>query len=128
VENGGRTAIKSGIDEELDLLQERYHGLNEFLGKVAVTCFQSLREHITCEPDQLNVIYFPQLGYLISVPRSESDEDEQNGSSTDEGIESLSFQFRTASTSYFKVFLINSNAKPLLRMTRCSVQCHQLIF
>jgi DNA mismatch repair protein MSH5 len=61
VENGGRTAIKSGIDEELDLLQERYHGLNEFLGKVAVQVYQSLCNYINCDADQLNVIYFPQV-------------------------------------------------------------------
>ncbi|CAG8455855.1 185_t:CDS:10, partial [Acaulospora colombiana] len=60
-----RIVVKPHVDEELDHMKRTYDGLDDFLSEVA-------REISTIIPSEfastLNVIYFPQLGYLITVP------------------------------------------------------------
>ncbi|GES81967.1 MutS family protein MSH5 [Rhizophagus clarus] len=89
-----RVVVKAHIDEELDHMKRTYDGLDDFLSEVA-------REISTTIPSEfaltLNVIYFPQLGYLITVPLKPEWKEEE-----DFKIDGLYYQFSTATTVYYK--------------------------
>ncbi|KAJ7505221.1 muts domain V-domain-containing protein [Mycena galericulata] len=91
--NAGRVCVRPNIDEELDNRKHVYHGIDAVLSKVAEQICQ------TVPPDyasSLNIVYFPQLGFLICVPMLEGSPD---------GIKSLEgwcFQFSSESHVYFK--------------------------
>ncbi|KAI8373882.1 muts domain V-domain-containing protein [Blakeslea trispora] len=61
-----RVVVKGGIDADLDTMRERYNNLDDYLLQVS-------QEISTMLPDSLgealNVVYFPQLGYLITLPK-----------------------------------------------------------
>ncbi|KAM5533149.1 hypothetical protein V8D89_013197 [Ganoderma adspersum] len=90
-----RVCVRPRIDEELDNLKHIYNGIDSVLSKVAIQVSE------TIPPDyvsSLNVVYFPQLGFLICVPM-------QDEWRTDAGItvlEGWSFQFSSDSHVYFK--------------------------
>ncbi|CAG8445606.1 11405_t:CDS:10, partial [Scutellospora calospora] len=89
-----RIVVKPHVDEELDHMKRTYDGLDDFLFEVA-------REISTSIPTEfastLNVIYFPQLGYLVTVPLKPEWRDEE-----DFKIDGLYYQFSTATTVYYK--------------------------
>ncbi|CAG8440083.1 18808_t:CDS:10 [Acaulospora morrowiae] len=89
-----RIVIKPHVDEELDHMKRTYDGLDDFLSEVA-------REISAIIPTEfastLNVIYFPQLGYLITVPLKPEWKVEK-----DFQIDGLYYQFSTATTVYYK--------------------------
>jgi DNA mismatch repair protein MSH5 len=59
-----RTVVKYGVDDNLDKIKEMYDGMDELLSKTVRQISASL-----AVPDVgLNVIYFPQLGFHITVP------------------------------------------------------------
>ncbi|KAJ7819398.1 DNA mismatch repair protein MutS [Mycena olivaceomarginata] len=63
--NAARICVRPNIDEELDNRKHVYHGIDAVLSKVAEQICQ------TVPPDyasSLNIVYFPQLGFLICVP------------------------------------------------------------
>ena len=64
-ESEDRFVVKANVDEELDEMKRAYAGLDDLLSQVA-------RDEIQKVPIEwrktLNVVYFPQLGYLISLP------------------------------------------------------------
>jgi DNA mismatch repair protein MSH5 len=55
------------VDEELDHMRLNYHGLDSFLSEIAKEISVTIPSDFT---SIINVIYFPQLGYLITVPRN----------------------------------------------------------
>ncbi|CAO1628487.1 unnamed protein product [Parajaminaea phylloscopi] len=58
----GRVCIRPGIDRQLDEWREMYAGLPSLLSSVA----DALRDRYTFEEaGKMNVVYFPQLGYLV---------------------------------------------------------------
>lgn len=57
--------VRPRIDQELDNLKETYSGMDSLLNQVAVNIATSLPEGITKE---INVVYFPQLGFNIAMP------------------------------------------------------------
>ncbi|KAF1364822.1 mismatch repair protein 5 [Lizonia empirigonia] len=60
-----RTVILPGIDEELDHMKRTLDGLEDILNQVA----SKLSKEITPDLEaSLNVIYFPQIGFLVVVP------------------------------------------------------------
>lgn len=60
-----RTVIQPGIDEELDSMKRVLHGLEDVLNKVA----KKLSEGMPLDlQTSLDVIYFPQIGFLVLVP------------------------------------------------------------
>ncbi|KAI8085171.1 DNA mismatch repair protein MutS [Halteromyces radiatus] len=63
----GRLTIKSGVDKDLDLLREKYNCLDDYLLQVAQDIAIGLPNDIG---NVLNVVYFPQLGYLVTFPCS----------------------------------------------------------
>jgi DNA mismatch repair protein MSH5 len=60
-----RTVVKRGVSEQLDGMKNTYDGMDDLLSRTAADIAQNLPDHIAVK---LNVIYFPQLGYHITVP------------------------------------------------------------
>ncbi|KAH0536656.1 hypothetical protein FGG08_006482 [Glutinoglossum americanum] len=60
-----RAVVKPHIDAELDNMKHAYDGMNDLLSKVARDIAKGIPEEVRLS---LNVIYFPQIGYLIVVP------------------------------------------------------------
>lgn len=60
-----RTIIKHGVDRDLDLLKDRYNGLDGLLKQVAIDVASIIPANLQIE---VNVIYFPQLGFNIAIP------------------------------------------------------------
>lgn len=55
--------IRKGINDRLDELRRVYNGLPQFLAGV-------MRDEIPVNSSGINVVYFPQLGFLLTVPRA----------------------------------------------------------
>ncbi|KZT73910.1 hypothetical protein DAEQUDRAFT_702916 [Daedalea quercina L-15889] len=91
----GRACVRPHIDEELDNLKHIYNGIDSVLSRVA----EQISETIPPEyATSMNVVYFPQLGFLICVPMLEEWK-------TDAGVQVLegwSFQFSSECHVYFK--------------------------
>ncbi|KAH7334893.1 muts domain V-domain-containing protein [Rhizoctonia solani] len=64
-QNNQRVCINPGVDEALDEKKRIYNGLDDLLIHVARQVSQNMPEGYT---NELNVLYFPQLGYLIRIP------------------------------------------------------------
>lgn len=59
-----RTVVKPGVDENLDEMKHTYDGLEDLLKKTS----ESIAETVPSEYGlDLNVIFFPQIGFLISM-------------------------------------------------------------
>ncbi|KDQ62441.1 hypothetical protein JAAARDRAFT_189767 [Jaapia argillacea MUCL 33604] len=93
--NAGRVCIRPHVDEELDKLKHIYHGIDSVLCKVAERVCLSVPSDYA---SSLNVVYFPQLGFLICVPML----DEWKANEEIKEIDGWSFQFSSESNVYFK--------------------------
>lgn len=71
----GRCVVKHNVDEELDHMRQTYHGLGSFLSEIAKEISLTIPSDFA---SVINVIYFPQLGYLITVPRNPNWKNEQD--------------------------------------------------
>ncbi|KAF9949286.1 MutS protein msh5 [Mortierella alpina] len=71
----GRCVVKHNVDEELDHMRQTYHGLDSFLSEIAKEISITIPSDFA---SVINVIYFPQLGYLITVPRNPNWKSEQD--------------------------------------------------
>ncbi|EIW81045.1 hypothetical protein CONPUDRAFT_90104 [Coniophora puteana RWD-64-598 SS2] len=65
----GRVCVRSHIDEELDQRKRVYHGIDSVLSTVAAQISNAVPSNFT---PSLNVVYFPQLGYLVCIPMPQS--------------------------------------------------------
>ncbi|KAI0366907.1 hypothetical protein BV20DRAFT_951195 [Pilatotrama ljubarskyi] len=83
--NSGRVCVRPHIDEELDNLKHIYHGIDAVLSKVATQISGTIPPDYT---SSLNVVYFPQLGFLVCVPM----QDEWLGEAGIVVLEGWSFQ------------------------------------
>eukprot|EP00698_Gefionella_okellyi_P022632 TRINITY_DN751_c0_g1_i9.p1 TRINITY_DN751_c0_g1~~TRINITY_DN751_c0_g1_i9.p1 ORF type:complete len:665 (-),score=83.81 TRINITY_DN751_c0_g1_i9:1097-3091(-) len=94
--------VRAGIHEELDEYRQNYDGLDDFLTVIAREELTELANHES-DITELNVVYYPQIGYLIAISAF------QMGDRAD--VASLRFQFRTAENIYFtnrRMELLNS--------------------
>ncbi|CAE6481023.1 unnamed protein product [Rhizoctonia solani] len=94
-QNNQRVCVNPGIDGALDEKKRIYNGLDDLLVRVARQVSQSMPEGYT---NELNVLYFPQLGYLIRIPTP-------SGWTTNEDFEQISewnFQFESEKNLYYK--------------------------
>jgi DNA mismatch repair protein MSH5 len=57
--------ILAAVDEELDQLKRTLDGLDDLLNKVAAKLSEKMPPDVRAS---LNVIYFPQIGFLVTVP------------------------------------------------------------
>jgi DNA mismatch repair protein MSH5 len=53
------------VDRDLDLLKDRYNGLDGLLKQVAIDVASIIPANLQIE---VNAIYFPQLGFNIAIP------------------------------------------------------------
>ena len=90
--------MRAGVDQELDNMKRAYDGIEDLLD-------QTSRNIAELAPPQysvdLNVIFFPQIGFLISVPISQHADGqlyEGNGA----GAEDWDHMFSTGSRVYYK--------------------------
>ncbi|KAJ5664349.1 hypothetical protein N7507_005080 [Penicillium longicatenatum] len=92
----GRTVVKQGLDRDLDQMKDRYDGLDSLLKHVAIDVATTIPEDLGID---VNVIYFPQLGFNIAIPLNESGESAFSGSHED-----WELVFITETRAYFKDF------------------------
>ncbi|KAF9392186.1 MutS protein msh5 [Podila verticillata] len=90
----GRCVVKHNVDEHLDEMRRTYQGLDSFLSHIAKEISETIPTEFT---HAINVIYFPQLGYLVAVPMNSNWKTPE-----DFELEGLSFQFKTEHTVYYK--------------------------
>ncbi|KAF9433070.1 MutS protein msh5 [Entomortierella beljakovae] len=83
----GRCVVKHNVDEELDRMRHTYNGLDSFLSEIAKEISSTIPSDFT---PTINVIYFPQLGYLITVPMNPDWKTEQ-----DYQLDGLSYQIKS---------------------------------
>jgi DNA mismatch repair protein MSH5 len=57
-----RTVVKPGVDEDLDRIKRSYDGLDHLLTEVS----KAMADQVPHSSAILNIIYFPQLGFLIA--------------------------------------------------------------
>jgi DNA mismatch repair protein MSH5 len=96
-----RTVVKRGLNEELDDMKDVYDGMDDLLSKTAIEIACGLPDEIAAK---LNVIYFPQLGYHITLPMDpntgqpiyEGEENDRGGGGRWECM------FTTQNQAYFK--------------------------
>jgi DNA mismatch repair protein MSH5 len=89
-----RTVVKRGVKPGLDQVKDVYNGMDELLSRVAQDVARTMPPEIDC---QINVIFFPQLGFHITVPL-----DELSRLPLWEGDETWQRMFITNNMAYFK--------------------------
>lgn len=90
-----RTVVRQSVDPDLDNLKQTYNGMESLLKQAAVSIASKVSGDLNgCE---LNVIYYPQLGFNIAIPLDESGQAIYDGRS-----ESWNRVFTTESCAYFK--------------------------
>ncbi|KAJ5166787.1 DNA mismatch repair protein MutS core [Penicillium canariense] len=95
-EEQGRTVVKQGLDRDLDRMKDRYDGLNSLLKHVAIDIATTIPEELDID---VNVIYFPQLGFNIAIPLNDREQPAYSGSGEDWDL-----VFITETRAYFKDF------------------------
>ena len=70
----GKFVVKYGIDDELDEKKKLFHGLPDLMTKVAEQELNDLDSRV----GECNVIYLPQLGYLLSMPHYDFIKESEN--------------------------------------------------
>lgn len=66
--------MKPNVDAGLDEKKRTYNGLPDFMTKVAKEELNRLDDDIT----ECNVIYLPQIGYLLAIPKMNALNDTEN--------------------------------------------------
>ncbi|KAL5040442.1 hypothetical protein RTP6_007446 [Batrachochytrium dendrobatidis] len=91
-----RLVVKQNVDEDLDSFKKTYSNLETILSTVATTVAQTVPQTLS---KSLNIVYFPQLGYLVAISNSAILKCQSNH---DYAIDGLLFQFSTATMAYYK--------------------------
>ncbi|KAK5011882.1 chaperone ATPase hsp78 [Cryomyces antarcticus] len=91
-----RTVVKTGVDEELDNMKRTYDGIDNLLSKVARHIAEGVPADLRSD---LNVIYFPQIGFLVAMMP-----DEETGCAVYEGdiADPWERMFTTGNCVYYK--------------------------
>lgn len=92
----GRNVVRNGVDHDLDELKRTYEGLESLLAQVAQHVAQFVPEGLNAD---INVVFFPQIGFLIAVPQ-----DQGTGHGVYEGPEEEPWEkmFTTEEYAYYK--------------------------
>ncbi|TKA65356.1 hypothetical protein B0A49_08109 [Cryomyces minteri] len=91
-----RTVVKTGVDEELDNMKRTYDGIDNLLSEVARHIAEGVPSDLRSD---LNVIYFPQIGFLVAMML-----DEETGCGVYEGgiADPWERMFTTGNCVYYK--------------------------
>ncbi|QRW12743.1 DNA mismatch repair protein MSH5 [Ceratobasidium sp. AG-Ba] len=65
-QNTKTICVNPGVDDDLDKKKQTYNGLDDLLIRVARGISRSIPEEFATE---LQVLYFPQIGFVIRIPR-----------------------------------------------------------
>ncbi|GCB22561.1 MutS protein homolog 5 [Aspergillus awamori] len=95
-EEQGRTVVKPGIDRDLDRIKDRYDGLNSLLKQVAIEIATTIPESYDID---VNVVYFPQLGFNIAIPLNNAGDAAYRGAENE-----WELMFFTENRAYLKDF------------------------
>ncbi|KAF3913411.1 hypothetical protein ABW20_dc0109215 [Dactylellina cionopaga] len=99
----GRVCVRSGIDDELDAMKDTYNGFEYILTEVAQNIIDDLPLEVKNMELDLNVVYYPQLGYLICIPLGQDGKPIYAGSTDDDEEENRwDWMFGTTQSSYYK--------------------------
>ncbi|XP_032221965.2 mutS protein homolog 5 isoform X2 [Nematostella vectensis] len=110
-----RFVVKPGVDPALDERKRTYNGLPDFMTKVARKELNKLNPSIV----ECNVIYLPQLGYLLAVPRTTEMKEEK-----DFEMDGLDFVFLSNNMVYYKS-ASTRELDSLLGDTQCEITDHE---
>lgn len=102
-----RVVVQRNVDDELDQMKRMYDGMDSMLSEVARQVVAGIPQDVATN---LNVIYFPQLGYLIVVPSTEGSDPSETESNSESGMAGgpayvggdWEFQFCTGTSWYYK--------------------------
>ncbi|GAB1600156.1 mutS protein homolog 5 [Argonauta hians] len=110
-----RFVVKANVDETLDEKKRTYNGLPAFMTEVAKDELNNLSEDIT----ECNVVYLPQLGYLLAIPCSN-----KMTSETQFQIPGLEFVFLSNNMVHYKS-ASTRNLDKILGDTQCEITDHE---
>eukprot|EP00118_Oscarella_pearsei_P012511 m.92641 g.92641 ORF g.92641 m.92641 type:complete len:572 (+) comp36749_c0_seq10:12-1727(+) len=88
-----KVVVKPGIDAELDRMKDTYNGLPDLMTKVATEELTRLDSEIK----ECNVLYLPQLGYLLTIPCTSRMKDAE-----DFHVDGLEFMFWSDNIAHYK--------------------------
>lgn len=91
-----RTVVLAGVDPDLDEAKRTYEGIEDLLSHVA----EHVANQVPADLDsKVNVIFFPQIGFLISIRLSE-----HTGTGVFEGLDDDPWEkmFATEANAYYK--------------------------
>ena len=91
--NQGRCVVKQAVDATLDEKKQIYASLPELLTRVAREELETLGDEI----DRCNIVYLPQLGFLLTTPLREGMKDPK-----DFDYPGLTFHFLSDSVVHYK--------------------------
>ncbi|KAL5016536.1 hypothetical protein ScPMuIL_006125 [Solemya velum] len=112
----GRFVVKPNVDEDLDERKRTYNGLPEFMTKVAREELNNLSDEIS----ECNVIYLPQIGYLLAIPKKDvADKQESNFD-----MPGLTFVFLSNNMVHYKS-ASTKELDQLLGDTQCEITDHE---
>lgn len=102
-----RVVVQRNVDDELDQMKRMYDGMDSMLSEVARQVVAGIPQDVATN---LNVIYFPQLGYLIVVPSVEGSDPSEAQSNSENEVAGKpayvggdwEFQFCTGTSWYYK--------------------------
>lgn len=86
------------VDNELDTMKHTYNGIENLLNVTSQVVASAVPEQYSLD---LNVIFFPQIGFLISMKRDPESGQANYGGSTDDEWDRI---FSTESRVYYKDF------------------------
>ncbi|KAJ9494436.1 hypothetical protein H2202_010050 [Exophiala xenobiotica] len=92
-----RTVVKRGINEQLDEVKDVYDGMDEILSEKAIQIAKSVGLNI-----ELNVIYFPHLGFHVTIPLDETTHEPSSDASTQASALGWQHMFTTDRQVYYK--------------------------
>lgn len=95
-----RTVVNTGVSDELDKMKRTYDGIEDLLDLTSREIAATIPRAYSLE---LNVIFFPQIGFLISIPKNPDTGrgDWEGGETEDQCWDRI---FSTATRIYYKDF------------------------
>nr|XP_006811330.1 PREDICTED: mutS protein homolog 5-like [Saccoglossus kowalevskii] len=115
-----RFVVKPNVDQDLDEKKRTYNGLPDFMTKVAKEELKKLSSDIK----ECNVIYLPQLGYLLAIPRTPDMKEEQHFH-----IDGLEFMVRISSVGMMSKLLMYDHETSIMHRLQDTVLEHsQVLF
>ena len=95
-----RTVVNTGVSEELDNMKWTYDGIEDLLNLTSQEIAATIPETYSLD---LNVIFFPQIGFLISIPLN-LDTGKGDWEGDEEEDQRWDRIFSTATRAYYKDF------------------------